>query len=55
VANTEAYYDTATITAIKSFAVQAPEVNFTTEWTLFAKDKETSDLSLKRRRRRKIF
>ncbi len=27
VANTLAYYDTATITAIKSFIVQAPDVN----------------------------
>jgi hypothetical protein len=26
VANTLAYYDTATITAVKSFIVQAPEV-----------------------------
>jgi hypothetical protein len=30
VANALAYYDTATITAIKSFVVQAPGVNFTT-------------------------
>ncbi len=27
-ANTLAYYDTATITAVKSFIVQAPGVNF---------------------------
>jgi hypothetical protein len=27
VANTLAYYDTATITAVKSFRVQAPDVN----------------------------
>jgi hypothetical protein len=29
VANTLAYYDTATITAVKSFMVQAPEANQT--------------------------
>ena len=39
VANTLAYYDTATITAVKSFIVQAPGVN-AIKLVSFVADKE---------------
>jgi hypothetical protein len=40
VANTLAYYDTATITAVKSFIVQVPGVNELAYFRFFASDEE---------------
>ncbi len=42
-ANTLAYYDTATITAVKSFIVQAPGLNAVTQATEWYYDIQQND------------